>query len=367
MQDNELYSYFREWKDTFNQVPDNSLWQKIDSGLTNTPAATATTAKLTLIKKLAIGVVSGITVTAAVLVYNNKPSAIQEKPKEIVLPAPTVVSREVTAPEPVVEKPQDTVKKKKIKKISKTVPFRTINDTLQTKPAIKSFKAFKTPSAADSVKKIIPTILTQQYGTTIKISTKEILSKAAFDTLVAQSLKTYRTQSGKILVVMADSHKSYRKVIGVLKEKDLVKIKGLRPVVDTIKPINFSKENLIDSLKSYTNSNLIEAYAYSDGKVYYGDQVEVQPQYPGSIKAFYKLIQNNIKAPEELKEELSIYISYIIEKDGSLSTIEVKEDLPCMKEQAEKALKKAKKWKPARVNGRNVRYKYTLPFTLKPL
>lgn len=363
MQDNELYNYFRERKHTAEEMPQDALWTKIDAGLNAAP--TAATASASAIKTITIIAIAGIAITTAVLVYNNKPSFMQDKPKETILPAPATESHEVTVSETVTAEFQDTVNKKKTKKSNRIVSFRKIKDTIKTKPATISFKALHT---ADSVIKIKPAILTQQYGTTIKISTKEILSKVAFDTLVAQSLKTYRTQSGKVLVIMADGHKPYRKVIGVLKETDLVKIKGLKPVVDTIKPINFSKENLTDSSAGFlTNNNIIETYGYSEGKAYYGDQVEVQPQYPGSIKAFYNLIQSGMKTPKELKEETRIYISYIIEKDGSISTVEVKNGPPGLEEQVTKALKNAKKWKPARINGKNVRYKYTLPFTLKPL
>lgn len=363
MQDNELYNYFRERKHTAEEMPQDALWTKIDAGLNAAP--TAAKASVTAVKAITIAAIAGITITTAVLVYNNKPSVMQEKPKQTVLPAPATELHEVTVSETVTAEFQDTVNKKKIKKSNRIVSFRKIKDTIKTKPATINFKALHT---ADSVIKTKPAVLTQQYGTTIKISTKEILSKAAFDTLVAQSLKTYRTQSGKILVIMADGHKPYRKVIGVLKETDLVKIKGLKPVTDTIKPINFSMKSLTDSSNTFfTDSNIIEAYGYSEGKVYYGDQVEVQPQYPDSVKAFYNLIQSGIKTPKELNEETRIYISYIIEKNGSISTVEVKNGVPGVEEQVVKALKKAKKWKPARINGKNVRYKYTLPFVLKPL
>lgn len=378
MQDNELYSYFRERKDSFNEVPDDGLWTKIDAGLNAAPVVPAA-AKLTLIKKIALAAAAtAITVTTAVLIYKNVSQAPEKVIPHNILPVREMdaVTEPVHTPEPV-----DTVKKKKAKQAAKIIAFRPVKDSAKVqKPAFMKFRAI---NVADSVIAAKPTVRTQHYGSTIKISTKEILSKAAFDTLVAQSLKTYRTQSGKILVVMADGHKPFRQVIGVMDNKQYGRIKGAKPVIDTLAlpgTISFKKDSLklnpeslnllenkdtINLLKhSYGNTALVEK-VYSDTKIYTADVVDAQPRYPGGIIALYVLLKNEMKL-SDVATDTKIEITCVIEKDGTLSNITVKGGPPGIQERAEKALRKAKPWKPAKLNGKKVRCRYALPFTVKP-
>lgn len=379
MQDNELYSYFRERKDSFNEVPDDGLWAKIDAGLNAAPVVPAA-AKLTLIKKIALAAAAtAITVTTAVLIYNKNVSQAREK----VIPRTTVSESKTDAITEHVhtQEPTDTVKKQKAKQAANIIAFRPVKDSAKLqKPVFMKFRAINT---ADSAISIMPEIITQQYASTIKISTKEILSQAAFDTLVAQSLKTYRTQSGKILVVMADGHKPFRQVIGVMDNKQYGRIKGVKPVIDTLTlpgTISFKKDSLklnpkslnlpenkdtINLLKhSYGNTALVEK-VYSDTKIYTADVVDAQPRYPGGIIALYILLKNELKL-SGVVTDTKIEITCVIEKDGTLSNITVKGGPPGIQEQAEKALRKAKPWKPAKLNGKKVRCRYALPFTVKP-
>lgn len=385
MQDNELYSYFRERKDSFNEVPGDTLWAKIDAGLSATPAAPIA-AKLTLLKKLVLAATTAITITGAILIYNaNTPDAPE---KEIPATKTTVTETgtQIIAGPVNVTEPTDTVKKKKPKPAVNVIAFKSIKDSVKTpsKPNKIAFRRMVTGIAPDSAIVVKPAVLTQQYGSTIKISTKEILSKAAFDTLVAQSLKTYRTQNGKILVVMADGHKPHRSVIGVMNDKQLSKIKGIKPVTDTFaatatisyKPerLNLaqSNPNLLDGKDSIItqlqsgSQPIIVTDGYTDTKIYNADLVDIQPRYPGGIMAFYLLLKNELKLPEGITQQTKIHITYVIEKDGSISEIKINEDVPGIQEQAERAMKKAKPWKPAKLNGKKVRYRYSLPFTIQP-
>ncbi len=103
-----------------------------------------------------------------------------------------------------------------------------------------------------------------------------------------------------------------------------------------------------------------------------GDQifnaVEVQPQPPGGMPAFMKWVGDTYEYPSgALENGINgvVEVSFVVEKDGSLTDIVVKRDLKYQTgEAAVRMLKKAKKWKPGIQNGRPVRVAYTLPIRL---
>jgi len=108
---------------------------------------------------------------------------------------------------------------------------------------------------------------------------------------------------------------------------------------------------------------------YQEDKIYSAGQVTVQPEYPGGIPAFYADIAKEIKTPEGLKESVRVYVSFVVEKDGSISTIKILREPVGLNLGTETiiALTKTKKWLPATVENKAVRCNYNLPisFTAK--
>lgn len=108
---------------------------------------------------------------------------------------------------------------------------------------------------------------------------------------------------------------------------------------------------------------------YQEDKIYSAGQVTVQPEYPGGIPAFYADIAKEIKTPEGLKETARVYVSFVVEKDGSISTIKIMREPVGLNLGTETiiALTKTKKWLPATVENKAVRCNYHLPisFTAK--
>jgi len=96
--------------------------------------------------------------------------------------------------------------------------------------------------------------------------------------------------------------------------------------------------------------------------------VEIVPEPTGGMVNFMNWVSTNYTySKEALDRKLNgiIEISFIVEKDGSLSDFNVKRDLGYgTKEAALDLMKKAKKWKPGIQNGRLVRVAYTLPIRL---
>lgn len=96
-------------------------------------------------------------------------------------------------------------------------------------------------------------------------------------------------------------------------------------------------------------------------------RVDVQPEYPGGMDKFYKTVGNRFQAPQtQTNITLKVFVSFIIEKDGTMSNIKVTRDPGYgMGKEAERVLKSLdKKWKPGIKNGKPVRTAYNLPITL---
>lgn len=93
--------------------------------------------------------------------------------------------------------------------------------------------------------------------------------------------------------------------------------------------------------------------------------VEEDPEFPGGMEALYRYLASNIKYPENAKKERiqgKVYVSFVIEKDGSVSNIKVLRDIGggCG-EEAVRVVKQMPKWKPGRQRGKRVRTQYNLP------
>ncbi|MBD1429290.1 energy transducer TonB [Sphingobacterium litopenaei] len=96
--------------------------------------------------------------------------------------------------------------------------------------------------------------------------------------------------------------------------------------------------------------------------------VEIQPEPPGGLNAFRKWIGDNYQYPQAAIDagvKGTVQVTFVVEKDGSLTDIKVARDLSYGTGQAAiNVLKKAKKWSPGIQNGRPVRVAYSLPIRL---
>ncbi len=92
------------------------------------------------------------------------------------------------------------------------------------------------------------------------------------------------------------------------------------------------------------------------------------PEFPGGIKKFYAYVGNNFTKPElDAERTLRVYISFVIEKDGTMTDIIVKNDPGFgMGKEAVRVLKSLKaKWAPGILAGKPVRTAYNLPITIQ--
>jgi len=96
---------------------------------------------------------------------------------------------------------------------------------------------------------------------------------------------------------------------------------------------------------------------------------EVQASFVGGDDSLFKFISDNIKYPEQAikdKIEGTAFIRFIVEKDGSLSNIEVLRpvDGGCS-EEAVRIVKMMPNWNPAKQRNRLVRAYFVLPIEFK--
>jgi len=98
-------------------------------------------------------------------------------------------------------------------------------------------------------------------------------------------------------------------------------------------------------------------------------ELDKQPFFPGGIKKFYEYVGTNFEKQnidEEEGQSIRVLVSFVIEKNGSMTDIEVtRKTTPEIDKEAIRVLKSLKtKWAPGIKNGEPVRTQFTLPITV---
>ena len=100
-----------------------------------------------------------------------------------------------------------------------------------------------------------------------------------------------------------------------------------------------------------------------------GIEDEVRPEFQGGNEELYKFISNNLVYPKEAQEkeiEGRVIVRFFVEKDGSLSDIEVVKGIGggC-NEEVIRVMKMMPKWKAGQYKGEDARYPLTIPVNFK--
>jgi len=103
-----------------------------------------------------------------------------------------------------------------------------------------------------------------------------------------------------------------------------------------------------------------------DNQIYNTAGIEVKPDFPGGLEKFYKFIGKNFQVPEEDGLKGKIFVTFVVEKDGSLTDIKVLRDIGYgTGKEAIRVLKSCPKWNPGEQNGKKVRVLYSLPISIQ--
>ena len=98
--------------------------------------------------------------------------------------------------------------------------------------------------------------------------------------------------------------------------------------------------------------------------------VEQQPEYPGGMVAFFRLIGENMDYPKEAKKskvEGRVYVSFVVNKIGELEEVKPERGLGygCDEEAVRLVMLTSGKWIPGNQGGRPVKVKMVLPIIFK--
>jgi hypothetical protein len=93
---------------------------------------------------------------------------------------------------------------------------------------------------------------------------------------------------------------------------------------------------------------------------------ETKPTFPGGMDAFYKFVAENYKTPSQPNLKGKVYVTFIVEKDGSLSEFNILRDIGYgTGEEAVRVIKQSPKWIPGTVDNKPARVLYSLPITIQ--
>jgi len=240
-----------------------------------------------------------------------------------------------------------------------------------------------------------------------KVTMIALISGALFFTAVVAAPYIY----GKVKSNMATTEVKEKEIIQVVEipDEEIVELPPEPPKVEQVqapkslveevkfKPLEAAKKEEIkeeainiDDLKDKNPSNQnkeadlsagdinIGAYAGDldkgveptgeDDGVYVGATLQVKPDFPGGINAFRKFVGDNFRTPDLDRDmDLKIHVSFVVEKDGSLTAIKILKDPGYgAGKEAERVLKSLKtKWSPGEQNGKKVRSSFTMPITIR--
>jgi len=103
-----------------------------------------------------------------------------------------------------------------------------------------------------------------------------------------------------------------------------------------------------------------------DNSIHQMAGLQVNPEPPGGMAKFYKFIFDNYRVPDEEGLNGKVFVTFVVEKDGSLTDIKVVRDIGFgTGKEAMRVLKNAPKWNPGEQNGKKVRVQYMLPISIK--
>lgn len=110
----------------------------------------------------------------------------------------------------------------------------------------------------------------------------------------------------------------------------------------------------------------VAAVVEEDTQIYNTAGIEVKPDFPGGMDKFNAFVAKNYQAPEEEGLKGKVYVTFVVEKDGSLTDIKVLRDIGYgTGKEAIRVLNKCPRWTPGEQNGKKVRCTFSLPISIQ--
>lgn len=93
--------------------------------------------------------------------------------------------------------------------------------------------------------------------------------------------------------------------------------------------------------------------------------VEKEPEFPGGLAALYRYLSQNIEYPKAAVEASiagTVYVGFVVEKNGTLSNIEIQRSPhQLLSEEAVRVISSMPAWSPGKQRGKAVRVRFSLP------
>ena len=181
------------------------------------------------------------------------------------------------------------------------------------------------------------------YAEKAKTPQKKVVKKGRQDGKIKMAVKTIEVKDAKTTnansVEVVTAEKSDKDQKAVVMEKDSAKT--VVPVVSMDSP-------------------------EADGAF---DVVEKMPEFPGGIGELMKFLSMTVKYPEAAEKagtQGRVVVSFIVEKDGSVSNAKVQKSVSEeLDAEALRVVNAMPKWTPGKQKGQAVRVKYTIPISFR--
>lgn len=124
-------------------------------------------------------------------------------------------------------------------------------------------------------------------------------------------------------------------------------------------------KNLLILLIFLSANSFLRAQAGSPADTIVYEDVDEDAEFPGGKGAILKYLSANLQFPEALYEEFpgKIFASFIVEKDGKISNVTTPRSSGdvALDREIIRMISAMPPWTPARIGGKPIRYRYSLP------
>jgi hypothetical protein len=135
-----------------------------------------------------------------------------------------------------------------------------------------------------------------------------------------------------------------------------------------IRTVQYTIETVVEENSIFYSPDSIDRNMEKneDNTVYNTSGIEVKPEFPGGIEKFYSFVQKNYQMPDQEGLKGKVYVTFVVEKDGSLTDIKVLRDIGYgTGKEAIRVLKATPRWNPGEQNGKRVRCTFSVPISLQ--
>lgn len=99
------------------------------------------------------------------------------------------------------------------------------------------------------------------------------------------------------------------------------------------------------------------------------EKVEQEAEFPGGLNAFRQYVGEEFDRDivEDLDDKVTTTLTFVVERDGSITDVKATGGPAEFREEAIRTVKSIRrKWTPAKIDGKPVRYRYRVPITMTP-